>query len=88
MEYIMSCILIGRNLAKNQQIEFDEEYITSSEIMKTLNISRAGFLYGRRVGKLPDAIVVNDGRLFIWKRQEVSALLATWKEAISSRKAA
>jgi hypothetical protein len=70
------------------QTQFDRDFVTSSEIMKDLGISRAGFLYGRRSGKLPNAIVVNDGRLFIWRRKEVSEPVRQWKYEIEARKAA
>lgn len=70
------------------QKQFDLDFVTASEIMKGLGISRAGFLYGRRSGKLPTAIVVNDGRLFIWKRKEVEEPLRQWKHEIDLRKAA
>lgn len=75
------------NLA-NTQADFDRQYITSSEIMKMLGISRAGFLYGRRSGKLPEPIMVNEGRLMVWERDAVQEKLATWKKAIDDRKAA
>jgi hypothetical protein len=72
----------------SEQLAFDNEYVTSSEIMKTLDISRAAFLHGRRSGKLPSPIVLNDGRLFVWKRRVVEPMLPAWKEAIRLRKSA
>lgn len=71
-----------------KQEQFDSEYITASEAMQFLGISRAGFLYGRRVGKLPKPIVLNDGRLFMWKRAEALGPLQLWKQAIDARKVA
>lgn len=69
------------------QTQFDEQYITSAEITKDLGISRAGFLYGRRNGKLPEPIIANEGRLLMWPRTpEILAMVADWKEAITSRK--
>ena len=69
------------------QIDFDKLYITAAEIRKRLGISRAGFLYGRRVGKLPEHIVVNEGRLFVWKRDaKTESMLGQWKLAIDARK--
>jgi hypothetical protein len=73
---------------QTSQAKFDGEYITASEMMKLLNISRAGFLYGRRAGKLPEPIVLNEGRLLVWKRQEAMPLLEIWREAITTRKSA
>lgn len=72
----------------NQQ-EFNRTYISAAEITKELGISRAGFLYGRRSGKLPEPIVANEGHLVMWPRTpEILAMVASWKEAIDSRKAA
>ena len=72
-----------------RQEEFDNTYISAAEITKELGISRAGFLYGRRSGKLPEPIVASEGHLLIWKRTpEILATIASWKEAINSRKAA
>ena len=73
-------------VVESNQKSFDQHYITSAEIMKFLNISRAGFLYGRRAGKLPEPIVLNDGRLLVWKREEVVEQLQVWKLAIAARK--
>lgn len=73
----------------NSQTQFDSKYITASEITKELGISRAGFLYGRRTGKLPDPIIVSEGRIMMWERTpEILAKVASWKEAINSRKVA
>lgn len=61
---------------------FSKKYITSSEIMSFLDISRAGFLYGRRAGKIKVApIVINDGRLLIWERALIQDDLTAWKRA-------
>ena len=71
------------------QVKFDKQYITAAEITKELGISRAGFLYGRTHGKLPEPVVASEGRLMMWERKpDILAAIATWKEAITSRKAA
>lgn len=71
------------------QAQFDTKYITATEIMKDLGISRTGFFYGRKSGKLPEPIIANEGRLLMWERTpEVLAKIANWKEAITSRKIA
>jgi len=75
--------------APNLQQKFNDEYITSSEIIETLEISRAAFLYARVRGKMPEApIVVNRGRLLIWLRSDVESLIKSWKQEIILRKAA
>ncbi len=71
------------------QTQFEEQYITAAEITKELGISRAGFFYGRRNGKLPEPIVASEGKLIMWPRTpEILALVASWKEAITARKIA
>ena len=55
----------------NAQSEFDRTYITASEVMQKINISRAGLLFARRSGRVPQPIVVNGGRLLIWLREEM-----------------
>lgn len=77
-------------MSTNSQQIFQKRYITAAEITKELGISRAGFLYGRRAGKLPtEPIVANEGRLLMWERTpELLAAVAAWKEAINARKIA
>jgi hypothetical protein len=76
-------------LNASSQSKFDKRYITAAEITKELGISRAGFLYGRRHGKLPEPVIASEGRLMMWERTpEILACIASWKEAIASRKAA
>lgn len=71
----------------NIQESFDSAYITASEIIETLSISRAAFMYARVSGRMPEApIVVNKGRLLIWLREEIAPVIAAWKQEIDSRK--
>lgn len=71
----------------NTQSDFDKQYITSSEIIERLAISRAAFLYARIRGKMPPApISVNKGRLLIWLRSDVEPLIVSWKQEIVDRK--
>lgn len=69
------------------QQKFNKDYITASEIMEQLGISRAALLYARVRGRITEPqIVVNHGRLLIWERKDVDVLLAEWKNEIDSRK--
>ena len=74
----------------SSQRTFDKQYITAAEITKELGISRAGFLYGRRHGKLgAEPVITAGGRLVMWERTtELTTAIAFWKEAITSRKVA
>jgi hypothetical protein len=66
---------------------FDAEYITSSEVIKTVGVTRAALLKVRRSGKLPgDEISLNNSQLFIWKRTPViTAMIADWAVRRNSR---
>lgn len=69
------------------QREFDERYITSSEIMDTLDVTRTTILLARRTGKLPDPIDIQ-GKIFIWERDKVKDYLAAWKVVLDARRGA
>lgn len=69
------------------QREFDERYITSSEIMEKLGVTRTTILLARRTGKLPDPIDIQ-GKIFIWERDKVKDYLAAWKVVLDARRGA
>lgn len=71
---------------KTAQQEFDETYITSSEIGMELGICRATLLHARRRGLLPDPVIVNGAQIFIWKREVVRPYLDAWKIMLQSRR--
>lgn len=75
-----------KNEKSEAQKDFDETYITSSEIMQDLHVTRPAILYARRSGKLPGAIVVNNGRLFVWRRAEIQPYLDAWKIMLTASK--
>jgi hypothetical protein len=68
------------------QAIFDSTYITAHQIMSDLEISRPALLYARRSGKLPDPIILNDGRLYIWELKDIQVTLNEWKEALNTRR--
>lgn len=72
--------------AKTAQQEFDETYISSSEICAELGISRATLVHGRRRGLLPDPIVVNSIQLYLWKRKEVRPYIDSWHLHLKARR--
>lgn len=67
------------------QRAFDEWFISSSEIMKTLNVSRTTILSARRTGKLPGAIDIQ-GKIFIWDRDRIKPYLDAWKIVLDARR--
>lgn len=68
------------------QTHFDQTYITSAEIMRDLNIARSTLLHARRRGMLPDPIIINDGRIYLWERKHIQANLDAWKLTLTCRK--
>lgn len=68
------------------QEEFDRTYITSSEICKELNITRATIVQGRKRGLLPDPVVINGAQIHIWPRSVVRPHLDAWKINLMARR--
>lgn len=71
------------NLAQEQ---FDDRYISSTEICKLLGISRATLVQARRRGILPEPIVVNTSQLHLWERSQVQDNLESWKFMLQARR--
>ncbi len=69
------------------QREFDVKYITSSEIMEQLGVTRTAIFNARQTGKLPHPIDVQ-GQIFIWERQKVQPYLNAWKIVLDVRRGA
>ena len=66
-------------------VEFDERYISSTEIMQTMNVTRTTIMAARRTGKLPDPIDIQ-GKIFIWERDKVKPYLDAWKIVLDVRR--
>ncbi len=75
-----------KNYPSDSQREFDETYITSTEIGKSLGVKRSTILNARVRGLLPDPIEINGVRTFIWKRQELVPYLDSWRISLASRR--
>ncbi|MBN6046745.1 hypothetical protein JYK13_22620 [Citrobacter sp. ku-bf4] len=73
-------------VVKTAQQEFDETFITSSEIGKELDVCRATIVNARRRGLLPEPIVVNGAQIYIWKRDIVRPYLDAWKVMLQARR--
>lgn len=71
---------------KTAQQEFDEIYITSSEIGQELGVCRATLVNARRRGLLPDPIIVNGAQIFIWKRHHVRPYIDAWRLMLQARR--
>lgn len=73
-------------MPSNAQQRFNETYITSTELQREMNVTRAALLYARRRGTLPEPIVVNDGQLTMWERSVLEPYLREWKYMLAIRR--
>ena len=69
----------------NQQ-EFDLLYVTSAEIQHYLGVSRTSMAHARRMGKLGDPIILQDGSPVLYKRADVMPIVEDWKLRIEDRR--
>jgi predicted DNA-binding transcriptional regulator AlpA len=68
------------------QKEFDDKYITASEVMQLLDIDRSVLLYARNHNKLPAPISANGGRVLLWERKVIQPYLDNWKKSLQTRR--
>lgn len=66
------------------QEEFDAKYISSSEICKTVGVTRAAVIQARKKGILPDPINIDD-HLFLWLRADVTEKIDAWIKRRNAR---
>lgn len=66
------------------QEQFDEIYITSSEICRELGVSRSALLKAKRRGELPAPIVCE--QLQLWHRAAVRPYVDAWKARLEGRR--
>lgn len=70
----------------SEQQSFDEIYISSTEICRDFQVSRAAILYARKRGILPEPITIAGVKAQLWKRAAVMENLNAWKIALKSRR--
>lgn len=68
------------------QDRFSRIYISSAEIQKKLELTRSALLYARKTGKLPGAIDVSEGRIFVWERETIQPYLDAWQMVLNARR--
>ncbi len=79
-------LLMSKAIAARQQKEFDKKYITSSEIVAVMGVSRAAIVNARKRGILPEPVIVRGTGSHIWIRDEITANLKAWKTALEVRR--
>lgn len=64
------------------QLEFDNKYISSTEVCQQLKVHRTTVLLALRTGRLPDAIVVRrpngEPHIMLWERDIIQPYLTEW----------
>lgn len=68
------------------QQEFNDKYITSTEIGRMFGVSRSTVMHARKRGMLPDGIVVEGKCSYIWKREDLKPYLDAWSLSLQSRR--
>lgn len=68
------------------QQRFDRIYVTSTEICRTLQVSRAAVLQARRRCLLPDPVSVRGAAIFVWERSAVQPYVDAWGLILRTRR--
>lgn len=76
--YVARCTLVQRGVMSAQE-EFDKDYMTSSEIIKRLGVTRTAISKARQKGMLPDAIIV-ENHITMWRRLQIEPYVKSWHE--------
>lgn len=74
-------------MSANAQHQFDLTYITSTEIAKELDVSRAAMCQAVSRGLLPNPIKVNDGQITLFERANVAPFVEAWKTVLNVKRA-
>lgn len=71
------------------QQEFDERYVSSTELCRILGVSRSSLVNRRAAGHLPGAIEVrsSDGKIMqlFWERIAVAPYVQAYREQLTRR---
>jgi hypothetical protein len=68
------------------QERFNATYISSTEIMRDLGISRTALSAARRSGRLKDPIILMNGLAVFYEREQVAEHVKLWKKTIEARR--
>ena len=73
-------------MSNSAQAQCDSMYVTSSELAKSLNVSRAAMCQAVARGLLPDAIKINDGQVTLFDRNRVAPFVNAWKIVLNVKR--
>ena len=69
------------------QEQFDKTYVSSTEIAKELNVTRAALCNAVSRGLLPDPIKINGGQITLFIRENVRPYVDAWKTVLTVKRA-
>lgn len=74
------------------QEDFDKTYVSSTELCRTLGVTRATLVNGRRRGALPEPVQITrpDGspHVMLWLRDEAQPYIDKWLAELGDRRSA
>lgn len=74
------------------QEEFDAKYISSTEICRDLDVTRASIVNARARGALPEPVQVKrangDPHIMLWLREEAAPFIESWRLELEAGRAA
>ena len=74
------------------QVEFDNKYISSTEVGQQLKVHRTTVLLATRTGRLPPPIVLRrpngEPQIMLWERATLAPVLAEWQANRAQRASA
>lgn len=73
-------------ITETAQVRFDRRYISSTEILTSLQVSRTAISQARKRGLLPDAIVSHNGSMILWERDKLKPNLEAWALILKVRR--
>lgn len=74
------------NNQQTAQQRFNTAYITSTEIMTLLDVSRVAVFRARKSGTLPDPVVISGSHLLMWERAAVTPHLKAWAQRLAHKR--
>lgn len=74
------------------QEDFDAKYISSTEICRDLDVTRASIVNARTRGALPEPVQVKrangDPHIMLWLREEAAPFIERWRLELEAGRAA
>ncbi len=77
-------------MTDSAQAEFDDKYVSSTELCATLSVSRAAIADARRRGVLPEPVRIDrpngTPHAMLWLREVVGPIVEKWRLELEARR--